>query len=164
MGFSGWLIPFLDLLGMGAGQVTVPPPANLTLPVITGVTEVGQTLIGSNGTWTVSPTGFTYQWNNVSTGPIFGATFPTYVPQSSDVGDNLTITVTAHNAGGGTAATSVVVGPVIPIPPLLGRIFDAFGRSSGVSSVAGRSSGTFTTAGRSSGAFSTPGDNGSPPT
>lgn len=38
------------------------PPVNVTLPVITGQPLSGQLLTTSNGAWTNSPTGYTYQW------------------------------------------------------------------------------------------------------
>ena len=37
-------------------------PTNSVLPAITGTAAVGQTLTTSDGTWTESPTSFTYEW------------------------------------------------------------------------------------------------------
>ena len=65
------------------------------LPTISGTPQVGQTLTATKGTWTNSPTSFTYQWNRAGT-PIGGATAATYVPVSADVGNTLTISVTAR--------------------------------------------------------------------
>ncbi len=42
--------------------VAAVSPVNTALPVVTGNQEVGQTLTTTNGTWTNSPTSFTYQW------------------------------------------------------------------------------------------------------
>ena len=39
-----------------------PPPVNSAAPTITGTAQQGQTLTEAHGTWTNSPTGFTYQW------------------------------------------------------------------------------------------------------
>ena len=46
--------------------VTVPvqPPVNTSLPTITGQTVVGDTLTAGNGSWSNSPTGFVYQWQD----------------------------------------------------------------------------------------------------
>ena len=39
-------------------------PSNTELPAISGTTEEGQTLTATHGTWTESPTGYTYQWQD----------------------------------------------------------------------------------------------------
>jgi hypothetical protein len=93
------------------GPITVAPPANTTAPAISGTTAVGQTLTTTNGSWTNSPTTYTYQWKRAGTA-ISGATSSTYVLVSADQGTNITCTVTATNAGGSASATSAAVGPV----------------------------------------------------
>jgi len=87
--------------------VSIPAgsPANTVLPAITGSTSVGSTLTCSQGTWTNSPTGYTYQWLRAGTN-ISGATSSTYVVASADQGFTLTCTVTASNASGSGTATS----------------------------------------------------------
>jgi hypothetical protein len=55
---------------------------------------------------------FAYQWNRAGT-PISGATASTYVPVSADVGNTLTISVTATNGAGPSApATSAATAAV----------------------------------------------------
>ena len=39
---------------------------NSALPAITGVAQQGQTLTASTGTWSNSPTSYTYQWESCS--------------------------------------------------------------------------------------------------
>src|ERR1700736_5024056 len=92
-------------------------PGNTVLPTISGTSQVGQTLTATSGTWTNSPTSFTYQWNRAGTA-IGGATASTYVPVSADVGNALAISVTAANgSGSSTPATSAATSAVIDIIP-----------------------------------------------
>ena len=92
-------------------------PANTVLPTLSGTPQVGQTLTATNGTWTNSPTSFTYQWNRAGSA-ISGATASAYVPVSADIGNTLTVSVTATNGfGSSTPATSVATGAVIDIIP-----------------------------------------------
>lgn len=81
-------------------------PVNSVAPVISGNTQVGQTLSTTDGTWSNSPTGYTYQWKRDG-GDIGGATANTYVLVELDAGADITCTVTASNgSGSGSPATS----------------------------------------------------------
>ncbi|HUA06327.1 MAG TPA: DUF4038 domain-containing protein [Solirubrobacteraceae bacterium] len=96
---------------------TPSPPTNTTAPAISGTAQQGQTLTTSNGSWTGSPTGYAYAWedcNNsgASCTTISGATQSTYTLASADVGDTIRSVVTATNAGGSTPATSSATGVV----------------------------------------------------
>jgi hypothetical protein len=93
------------------GPVTSGAPVNTATPTISGTAQVGDTLTASTGTWTNSPTAYSYQWNANGTA-ISGATSSTYTLVSSEVGDTITVTVTATNSGGSATATSSSVGPV----------------------------------------------------
>jgi hypothetical protein len=99
---------------LGATSAVLPAvPVNSVLPVITGTAKVGQTLSGSNGTWTNTPTGYAYQWL-AGGANIGGATANTFLLTSAQIGAVITFTVTASNAGGsGTPATSLGTGSVI---------------------------------------------------
>lgn len=82
-------------------------------PTITGTRGVGKTLTATKGTWSPTPTSYTYRWkrNGVS---ITGATKPTYTPTSADAGRRLTVSVSARRTGYATkTATSASAG--IPI-------------------------------------------------
>jgi hypothetical protein len=77
-------------------------PTNLTLPVITGSTVVGQTLTCSTGTWSGGPTSYTYQWKRDNQGGgiytnIGGAQASVYVLTNPDSDCNIACAVTAHN-------------------------------------------------------------------
>jgi hypothetical protein len=90
-------------------------PVNTVLPVITGTVQVSYTLSGSNGTWTNTPTSYTYQWyaNGVA---IVGATANTYLLTTAEAGKTITFRVTAINAGGSSLpATSAATAAVLTV-------------------------------------------------
>jgi YVTN family beta-propeller protein len=107
-------------------SVTVPPPApvNSTLPSIAGIAQQNLALTEVHGTWTNSPTGYSYQWlrcNSAGEGcsAISGATGQTYTLLAEDVGHRLRVQETASNAGGSSApavsAATAVVLPAVPV-------------------------------------------------
>ena len=87
------------------------PPSNTALPQVSGTTTQGGTLTTTTGSWSGSPTAFTYAWQdcNSSGGSctiIRGASSNTYTLGSGDVGLTIRVVVTASNAGGSASATS----------------------------------------------------------
>ncbi len=82
----------------------VVAPTNTAAPSITGTANIGQTLTASTGTWTGSPTSYTYQWYG-NGAPIYGATSSTYVLTSSEYGETIKVGVIATNSYGSSAAT-----------------------------------------------------------
>jgi hypothetical protein len=92
--------------------IAAQPPANTTLPAVTGTAKEGQTLTATNGTWTGSATiTYTKQWKRCDTGgssctAISGATAATYVATSADISGTLRVTVTATNGAGSITADS----------------------------------------------------------
>jgi beta-glucanase (GH16 family) len=88
------------------------PPVNTGLPVVTGTAQQGATLTATNGSWTNSPTTYTYQWQQDGTQTITGATHASYTAQLGDVSHTLDVIVTATNAGGSTSQTSSQTGLV----------------------------------------------------
>jgi Cellulase (glycosyl hydrolase family 5) len=92
-----------------ATAVILAPPRNLTQPQITGTLRVGATLTASTGTWTDSPSAYSYRWKRCSSSgctAINGATAATYVLVRADRGRRMQVVVTAANAAGATSATS----------------------------------------------------------
>lgn len=96
--------------------IGVAAPVNTVAPAVTGTGYVDQTLTTTDGTWTGSPTGYTYQWqrNTGSWGDISGATSSTYVVTLTDEGVPVRCVVTATNAGGSTAANSNAIEQWVP--------------------------------------------------
>jgi RHS repeat-associated protein len=89
-------------------------PANSARPALSTTTPVfGKVLSVTVGTWSNSPLGYEYQWEDchiveskeVCT-PILGATDRTYTPAVSDKGYELDVKVTATNSDGSITATS----------------------------------------------------------
>lgn len=89
-------------------------PANTVPPAVSGTAVVGQPLTTTNGTWTNSPTSYTYQWYRGASA-ISGATSSTYVLVQADAGNtsNIKCVVTATNAGGSASADSNTVAQII---------------------------------------------------
>jgi hypothetical protein len=90
-------------------------PVNTVLPVISGTVEVGQTLTASTGTWSNTPTSYSYQWQQGTT-DISGATSSTYVIYGAYGGSTIRCKVTATNAVGSATATSASTVPALGVP------------------------------------------------
>lgn len=96
------------------GPVAQAEPQNTVAPTISGTTTEGQTLTAADGTWTNSPSGYTYQWTRDGSN-IGSATSSTYLLVEADVGALIRVVVTASNAAGaGPPATSNPIGPIDP--------------------------------------------------
>ncbi len=106
---------------------------NKAVPKITGTKGVGKKLTTSNGSWSPTPTSYTYRWkrNGVA---IAGATRRTYTPTKADAGRYIKVTVTARRAGyKNKPSTSYRVGipmhfttrPYISGTPAVGRTLTA---------------------------------------
>jgi predicted secreted protein len=97
-----------------SGEVTVEAaaaPTNSVLPAISGTLASGSELTAFEGVWANEPTSFTYQWKNEGAN-INGATSKTYTLVAGDVGDNITVAVTATNSAGSATATSSETAPI----------------------------------------------------
>ena len=98
-------------------------PSNTARPTITGDPEAGQELTAEEGSWTNTPTSYTYQWQRcdidaIACGAVPGATGKTYGVRAADVGFRLRVEVTARNANGAGTALSAPTGIVAPAVPI----------------------------------------------
>jgi len=106
-----------------ASSASAAAPANTTPPNVSGTAKVGSTLTVSNGTWSNSPTNFTYQWQRCSSTTsctdIANALGQSYVVRNADGGFRIRADVTATNADGQATAhsnlTSVVEASGAPV-------------------------------------------------
>jgi len=91
--------------GRTATSVTSEPTAAVAAgtleptgaPTISGTAKVGQTLTVSTGTWSPTPTSYTYQWLRGSTK--VGTDASSYVLTAADDGEQISVSVAAHLAG-----------------------------------------------------------------
>jgi len=108
-----------QILNQAIGPLFCPlePPVNTVPPVISGNALVGSLLsVVSNGTWSNSPTSFTYQWYS-GANPIPSQTTTSYTTIAGDIGSAITCQVVAINAGGSSAPATSNSIVVIPPPP-----------------------------------------------
>jgi GH25 family lysozyme M1 (1,4-beta-N-acetylmuramidase) len=108
-----------------AGTPSSAQPTNIAAPQILGTEQVGQVQTSSVGTWTGSPTKFTYRWrrcdaNAASCIAIRHATQARYTLTPDDIGSTLSLVVTATGAGGAATAGAPATGVVVaaPLPPV----------------------------------------------
>ncbi|MGA2455221.1 MAG: hypothetical protein ABSG93_17050 [Solirubrobacteraceae bacterium] len=98
------------------------PPVNTAAPTIAGNAIQGQTLSTSVGAWSGAPTSYAYQWADCDAlgegcWNVAGATASSYTLTAADLGSTVRAVVTASNAGGATAASSVATATVLAPPP-----------------------------------------------
>lgn len=81
-------------------------PVNQSAPYASGIRTAGQILLASVGSWTQSPTIFTYQWLRDGD-PIDGETTNAYLQGDDDEGAIVDVKVTAANVAFGAGAPAV---------------------------------------------------------
>ena len=99
-----------------SAPASAPPasvaPANMASPTISGTAQEGDKLSASPGTWSgTAPISYSYRWSDGTSGS-------TDTLSAADVGQSVSVVVTAANTAGSVQATSPSMGPVIaPDPP-----------------------------------------------
>lgn len=108
-----------------AGTSPAARPTNLKPPQILGTAQAGQVLTSSVGTWTGSPTKFTYRWRRCHAGGTSCIAIPHAVGSRrtltpDDIGSTLSLVVTATGKGGAASATAATTDVVVaaPLPPV----------------------------------------------
>lgn len=104
------------------GPVFPAPPVSRTPPTISGSAQDGQTLTAAPGTWTGSPTGYSYQWYRCddeldACDAIAPATAATYRVDAADAGSRLAVGVIASNAGGDSDEEFSLATDLVPPSP-----------------------------------------------
>ena len=101
---------------------TALPPANSVAPVVSGTTRNGETLTTTNGTWSASPTSYSFRWKRAPTSAgsytdIPSATNSTYVLTDADVGKYIKVSVIAtNNVGPSLAELSAATSQISDVP------------------------------------------------
>jgi len=95
-----------------ATSVVIGTPVSTTAPSVTGTAQQGSVLTASAGSWSPTPSAYSYQWQRSAAGGtgswtnISGATATTYTLTIADVGSEDRVVVTATNSAGSASADS----------------------------------------------------------
>jgi hypothetical protein len=109
------LVVLAALVGAGllAASARAAAPSNTSPPTISGTLEQGKTLTASHGTWSNSPTTYSYRWqrcgaDGTGCANIDNAASQKYTLMAADVDHTVRVVVTASNADGQASANSAV--------------------------------------------------------
>jgi alpha-tubulin suppressor-like RCC1 family protein len=104
--------------GSSSGAARSGPPRDVQPPTISGEAREGRELVATPGTWSRGePIEYTYRWRSCDAqGGCVGATGPTYPLRARDVGDTVSVEVTATNGTGSATASSNATAAVLPQP------------------------------------------------
>ena len=99
-----------------------PPPVDLSPPTVSGTATVGRTLTEGHGSWSNTPTSYSYVWERCdgagkNCAAITGATARTDTLTTADAGHTLRVRETASNTSGAGAAATSVPSATVPAPP-----------------------------------------------
>ncbi|MGH2896550.1 MAG: hypothetical protein ACRDPM_25215, partial [Solirubrobacteraceae bacterium] len=99
---------------MATSTVNNVAPVNTVAPAVSGQSLQGQTVSASTGSWSPTPTSYSYQWQRSTDGgttwtSISGAISSSYTVASGDLGAQIRAVVSATNSYGTTAAQTTPV-------------------------------------------------------
>lgn len=112
---AGAVVLVALLVGGSAQGASKAAPVNTSPPTISGTERAGETLNASSGSWSNSPTSFSYRWqrcdkNGNNCNNLGGATNQTYTLVKGDSGHRIRVSVTAKNSDGSANAVSSPTG------------------------------------------------------
>ena len=97
-------------------HISLPNISGIPMPSASGITGAGSLTV-TNGSWSNSPTSYTYQWQdcdatgaNCTNATGTGATTNSYTVAPADTGSSIRVRVTAHNSSG-TGVADAYTGP-----------------------------------------------------
>ncbi|MGI5190866.1 hypothetical protein ACQEVI_22200 [Promicromonospora sp. CA-289599] len=110
---AGYVVKSVTSAGARVGGAYTRSPR----PVISGTVRVGSTLTAIRGTWSPTPSSFSFQWY-ADRRPISGATTSKYTLKGSDYKKEITVSARSYRAGYGTvlrrsAATGEVLASAV---------------------------------------------------
>jgi hypothetical protein len=117
-------VQVINTSSVGAGvaysvaRSKVGAPFNTALPLITGTIKVGSTQTVSTGTWSNTPTAYSYQWQKSADGiswiNLSGETASTYIPTFDVANLQIRVSVGAGNAVETATVTTAIVSGFLP--------------------------------------------------
>ncbi|MFZ1993210.1 MAG: hypothetical protein WAU75_03810, partial [Solirubrobacteraceae bacterium] len=126
---------------LATSTVSTVAPVSTVVPVVSGQALQGQTVSASTGSWSPTPTSYTYQWQRSADGgatwtSIGGAISSSYTVATGDLGAQIRAVVSATNSYGTTAvqtapvtigsgAPAVTTGPTVSGHANQGQILSA---------------------------------------
>ena len=114
--------PVTAMTAATAGTIQpLPTPSNTVAPTISGTPRQGQTLTSSTGSWSGSPSSYTYDWLRCrpSCASVQDGAASTYSLTGADAGAMIEVVVSATNDDDETGtATAGPTATVIPLPPV----------------------------------------------
>lgn len=107
-----------DGIAFSVPRNKVGSPFNTTLPAVSGTVRVGSTQTVTTGTWSNTPTGYSYQWQKSADGiswiNVSGATASTYAPTFDVANLRIRVSVSAGNAVETATVTSATITNFLP--------------------------------------------------
>jgi hypothetical protein len=107
-----------DGIAFSIPRSKVGSPFNTAIPTVTGTLRVGSTQTVTNGTWSNTPTAYSYQWQKSADGiswiDVSGETNATYAPTFDVANLQIRVNVSAGNAVETATVTTAVIRNFLP--------------------------------------------------